>query len=147
MDELNTIFIKFSILLIVIVSLETNVTSVKVIIINDIQPNPSPTGSIPLYLHCKSKDNDLGFHTLGIFGQSYQFSFNPSFPVIKTTLFFCSFAWPESSLHHYLDIYDYDRDSCTECIWKINKNGGSMFGVFHPWKSIGLMDRNSTSMV
>jgi len=43
-------------------------------------------------LHCKSKDDDLAFHTLE-FLRNYMFSFKPTLIPWQTTLFFCSFAW------------------------------------------------------
>lgn len=43
-----------------------------------------------LTLHCQSKDNDLGFHTLPL-NQLYTWSFRMNF--WQTTLFFCHFWW------------------------------------------------------
>ncbi|KAI4313537.1 hypothetical protein L6164_026510 [Bauhinia variegata] len=75
-------------------------------------------GAIDLTVHCKSKDDDLGFHTLQP-GQSYQFHFRPE--LFATTLYFCSFAWPgDPSLHKY-DVYDQKRDFCHFCSWQIHK--------------------------
>ena len=49
-----------------------------------------PSSESSLRLHCKSKDNDLGFHTLGL-NQVYKWSFNVNF--WASTLFWCNFWW------------------------------------------------------
>ncbi|CAB4321818.1 unnamed protein product [Prunus armeniaca] len=73
-------------------------------------------------VHCKSKDDDLGFHVVPIKG-NYGFKFKPNF--WDTTQFFCSFKW--GTEFHYFDIYIYERDSrlCAdnECMWSIRPNG------------------------
>ncbi|KAK3221095.1 hypothetical protein Dsin_015065 [Dipteronia sinensis] len=48
---------------------------------------------VDLTLHCKSKDDDLGEHKLPNSGK-YMFQFRPNY--WGTTLFFCSFAWPNA---------------------------------------------------
>ncbi|KAI5386796.1 S-protein homolog 29 [Lathyrus oleraceus] len=121
----NSMTIKFSILLIIILLVEASGLTfnpkVHVYIRNDIPPHPTP---LNLTVHCKSKDDDLGFHTL-VYGEIYTFSFRPSlFPQFSATLFFCSFAWKGSPDLHYLDVYDEDFDDCIVCSWKITKTGG-----------------------
>ncbi|WOG83197.1 hypothetical protein DCAR_0102371 [Daucus carota subsp. sativus] len=49
-----------------------------------------PSGNPSLRLHCKSKDDDLGFHTLGL-NQVYEWRFNMNFWL--TTLYWCNFWW------------------------------------------------------
>ena len=74
-----------------------------------------------LTFHCKSKNDDLGIHTIKS-GQTYSFSFNPCF--FCTTLFFCSFAWPSDPSSHYFDIFDDHRDWCDNvCARKITESG------------------------
>jgi len=144
--------LKFSILIIVILAFEAReitcgrYSRVTVTIINGVQKDPYPTD---ITLHCKSKDDDLGFHTLKL-EESYMFSFKPRFPF--GTLFFCSFTWKESPQLHYIDIYDFKRDKCKHCTWRMNKGGGcrdsdgtGAFDDCRPWKSVQLMDVNSTS--
>jgi hypothetical protein len=73
-----------------------------------------------LTVHCKSKDDDLGFHLLQN-GQSYSFQFDDNF--FGTTQYFCSFRWP--SEFYYFDIYIFKRDDqrCVTCNWSIKKSG------------------------
>ncbi|MED6138351.1 hypothetical protein PIB30_073561, partial [Stylosanthes scabra] len=56
-------------------------------------------GNLPMTLHCKSKDNDLGVHVLNA-GQSFMFSFRPSW--VAQTQFYCSFAWQGGC--HWFDV-------------------------------------------
>jgi len=130
----NQITFKLTVFLFKILSFDARETiasysRVTVSITNDIAPSPTPT---TLTLHCKSKDDDLGFHNI-TYAESYKFSFRSRLPPFISTLFFCSFTWPESPQLHYLDIYSYKRDYCEYCSWKINKNGGTLLAEFYPW--------------
>lgn len=78
-------------------------------------------------LHCKSKDDSLGYHTLHV-GASYRFQFNRNY-FLPTTLFWCFFTWPQDQTRHYIDIYEEDRDECTFCSWKIWSGGACMYDV------------------
>jgi hypothetical protein len=109
--------------------------AVYVQIINKVVVSFNPT---TINVHCKSKNNDLGFHTLPFMG-NYSFKFTPN--IFGTTLYFCSFTWPGHPRRHYLDIYDYKHDNCFNCIWNINMNGGCLNDhKCGTWKSIELMD-------
>jgi hypothetical protein len=137
----NSTTLKFSILLIILLAFDYREASsnnghlISVLIINRVSVPSHPT---TITVHCKSKDNDLGFHTVPYSG-SYGFLFTEN--VIGTTLFFCSFTWPEDPRRHYLDIYDAKHDSCLECIWNIISDGGCLNShKCGPWKSI---DANS----
>ncbi|XP_004513501.1 S-protein homolog 5-like [Cicer arietinum] len=152
----NSITLKLSLLLIVIYACEATENTdfygtVTVIISNGLAVPPTPT---TMTLHCQSKDDDLGFHTLG-FAESYQFSFKPEFTVFKNTLFFCSFTWPGNPLRHYLDIYSEKRDldRCRTCKWKIVNDGGclynkvsGLYNICYPWKSVQEIAANSTQI-
>ncbi|XP_028772382.1 S-protein homolog 5-like [Neltuma alba] len=86
-----------------------------------------------LTLHCKSKDDDLGEHTLQN-KATYEFKFWPRF-FVRTTLFFCSFRWPSDTSLHYFDIYVEDRDwGCDPCTWNIEESGPCQNKCF-PWNS------------
>ncbi|XP_058221911.1 S-protein homolog 5-like [Rhododendron vialii] len=45
-----------------------------------------------LRVHCKSKDDDIGTHTLSN-GEEFQWRFRPN--IFRTTLFYCYFFWEE----------------------------------------------------
>jgi len=143
----NSISLKFSILILILLAFEASDTiaigpKVEVTIVNKVLA-PTPTN---ITVHCKSKDDDLGFHTL-VFGGSWKFKFTPIFfPDLRSTLFFCSFTWPRNPHRHYLDIYDQNHDSCWYCRWKINIDGGCLnsYKCGH-WKSVKLMDAYNTS--
>ncbi|KAK6941591.1 Plant self-incompatibility S1 [Dillenia turbinata] len=51
---------------------------------------------VELSVHCKSKNDDLGFHDLP-FQADHTFSFRPNF--WGTTLFYCSFKWGSEFKH------------------------------------------------
>ncbi|PKI35806.1 S-protein homolog 2-like [Punica granatum] len=83
--------------------------------------NKLPNG-MPLTIHCKSKDDDLGTHVLAV-GQSFSFKFRVN--IFGSTLFFCGASWQGGQL--VFDIYDADRDNnvrCNErCEWEATKDG------------------------
>jgi hypothetical protein len=125
----NPFVLKFSILLIVMFVFESRETTatlfgkVTVTIINNVTLGQTPT---TINVHCKSKDDDLGFHTLK-FGENYKFSFRRTLILYKDTLFFCSVTWPGDSKLHYIDIFDEKYDDCNNCTWKINKHWGCKY--------------------
>ncbi|XP_010495167.1 PREDICTED: uncharacterized protein LOC104772228 [Camelina sativa] len=86
-------------------------------------------GSI-LKLHCKSSDDDLGFHVLAP-NSFWSFKFTPSV-FYGSTLFFCRFKWLPGQSKRF-DIYDDDRDGvrrgipCIYCFWDITKEGPCRF--------------------
>jgi hypothetical protein len=90
----NSTTLKFSILLIILLAIESRATSngaVTVVITNAVEV---PAKIITV--HCKSKDDDLGFHTIPFAG-SYQFTFTPNI------LLRFYMAWkPTSSLSGHL---------------------------------------------
>ncbi|BAT90068.1 hypothetical protein VIGAN_06124000 [Vigna angularis var. angularis] len=73
-----------------------------------------------LFLHCKSKDNDLGVQDLRP-NASFSWKFGVNF--FATTLFHCSFQW-ERVIHKFV-IYDAERDAdfCTRCRWIVKHDG------------------------
>ncbi|GER35194.1 plant self-incompatibility protein S1 family [Striga asiatica] len=94
--------------------------------------NYLPQNSKPLDLHCASKDDDLGNHTLG-YGESWGFKFcvNPF-----ATLFYCNLYWGNNfmafhafegrwliSLHN--PCTGFNR---TDCPWKVESEGASLPG-------------------
>lgn len=77
-------------------------------------------GDVTLTIHCKSKNDDRGFHELAP-GGHWEFQFRTNF--WGTTLYFCSFAWPGN--FHYYDIYTENdpRPNCHKCFWSVLPDG------------------------
>src|ERR1051325_446510 len=75
---------------------------------------------IPVNVHCKSKNDDLGIHTIPL-GQSYSFKFRPN--LLGTTLFYCSFTWTGQHEIYWFNVFDHKRDAglCTTCQWIIHE--------------------------
>ncbi|XP_058739171.1 S-protein homolog 29-like [Vicia villosa] len=154
MEYPNSTTFKISVLIIILLGVKATgfdlnpVLRVTVVIRNDIPPHPTP---LDLTVHCKSKQDDLGFHTLK-FGETFMFRFRPSpFPKIVQTLYFCSFTWPGNVYLHYLDVYNQGVDNCRNCTWRIHTNGGCTdyrgYEQCHNWKGVALMDANNTSIM
>ncbi|KAB1227573.1 hypothetical protein CJ030_MR1G019967 [Morella rubra] len=61
------------------------------------------TSGSDLTVHCKSRDDDLGVHVVRFPKGFYEFEFSINFQ--ETTLFFCSFRWPNA--FHWFDIYSF----------------------------------------
>lgn len=79
----------------------------------------------PLALHCKSKEDDLGSHTL-LTGQSFTIKFKVN--ILVSTLFFCHFQWIEYRLEtsHWFNIFDAESkktSKCRTCNWEITSDG------------------------
>ncbi|KAM3198836.1 hypothetical protein P3L10_034425 [Capsicum annuum] len=80
-----------------------------------------------LKIHCASKDDDLGYHTLSI-NQDFNWSFCES--IFSRTLFFCHFWW--GSKEKAFDVFN-DAHTCvkgsgninilTVCKWEVRSDG------------------------
>lgn len=149
----SLITIKFSILLIILVAFEARETiaigfssvkvtkarkaiaigrrKVTVYIINKVYA-PYPTNPTSLNVHCKSKDDNLGIHTLN-FGGLYKFSFKPQFIPIRPTLFSCNFTWPQNPNIFHLDVYNQKHNKCHDCTWEIYGFGACLNQDCRPW--------------
>ncbi|KAK6137915.1 hypothetical protein DH2020_028341 [Rehmannia glutinosa] len=96
-----------------------------VYVINNLPPNSTE----PLKLHCASKDNDLGYHTLTL-NQNFNFNFcdNPF-----ATVFFCHLWW--GNKNKAFDAYSarWNRNPCIEhhCYWA-TKSDGIYFSDAYP---------------
>ncbi|CAA0818868.1 Plant self-incompatibility protein S1 family [Striga hermonthica] len=91
---------------------------------------------VRLNVHCRSKDDDIGFHVLEE-GDSIEWSFHLNFGM--TTLFYCDVQWGDSYWHHF-DAYDAGRDSyrCdSKCRWMIGGDkllyGFNQQSLFWEW--------------
>lgn len=62
-----------------------------------------PSNKPPVRLHCRSKDDDLGYHNLGV-NELFAFSFHTN--IWQTTLFTCDFWWSGKYIgSHVFDNY------------------------------------------
>jgi hypothetical protein len=77
-------------------------------------------GGLDLTFSCKSKDDDIGKHTL-VPHAYFVFNFKPNF--WGTTLFSCSFDWTNN--HYTFDIYKFSRDQKKgpNYLWQIRTTG------------------------
>ncbi|KAM1358879.1 hypothetical protein PS1_046272 [Malus domestica] len=77
-----------------------------------------------LTVHCKSKNDDIGEKVLALHDW-FEFSFRPN--VWDSTLYYCSFAWPNN--FKWFDIYidKRDRDDCRLCYYSVVPNGPCRF--------------------
>lgn len=104
------------------------------------------SGNQDLLVHCKSKNNDLGIHHLGI-GNEFKWDFRENY--WGNTLFWCFVSteqkhtqfnafWPEKD-HHWL------RDRCgkssRQCSWIVKDDGiylwnvpGSLLDFVYKWQ-------------
>ncbi|XP_057731844.1 self-incompatibility protein S1-like [Arachis stenosperma] len=77
-------------------------------------------------LHCKSKDTDLGEHSIA-YGDEFGWDFHDD--VVGTTLFYCDLEWERVQEYHF-DAYDFHRDfvrcGSDGCSWLISAEG--MYG-------------------
>lgn len=71
-------------------------------------------------VHCKSKNNDLGYHNLPN-GGVFEWKFRPN--LWGTTLFFCGLKCKNRKGVFNLYVNDRDSKRCRECVWIVNKNG------------------------
>ncbi|KAL8051760.1 hypothetical protein ABFX02_06G169600 [Erythranthe guttata] len=98
--------------------------SIHVVVANSLPPN-----SDPLLLHCASKNDDLGFHTVTI-NQTFSFSFCV---IPWATLFYCDFAWGLKRAHAV--VYDVNwkgHSHCggsRTCYWEARGDGLYLTGV------------------
>ncbi|XWS22417.1 hypothetical protein CRYUN_Cryun29cG0032100 [Craigia yunnanensis] len=91
----------------------------KVHILNGFADNAKP-----LIIHCHSKDDDLGQHTLWT-NQEFRFKFIVSF--VKTTRFICDFNWGSNSADN-ITVFEntLETETCKStgnCFWKAAEDG------------------------
>ncbi|XP_057444366.1 S-protein homolog 29-like [Lotus japonicus] len=79
---------------------------------------------VTLYVHCRSKDDDLGEHYLSN-GQYQEWSFGISW--IGSTLFWCNVGW--NDVKHSFEAYNNGRDYllCGSQCWRSIKPDGAYF--------------------
>ncbi|KAI3451078.1 hypothetical protein Pfo_007743 [Paulownia fortunei] len=90
--------------------------------------NSLPNNSSPLFIHCASKDDDLGNHTLH---QKDDFHWHFRINVLLSTLFFCRFRWDSKDKSYDVfnkhlapncETYDQKVDG-NICVWSIRQDG------------------------
>ena len=109
-----------------------------VAIINELSSNKQ------LFAHCKSKDDNLGYHTVEV-GQTYQWQFKEN--ALQTTLFWCT-LWTPTNLHVTFEVFWREkgerlRSRCNfrACMWYARDDGiyllnipESSFELIHKWE-------------
>ncbi|KAF5178623.1 hypothetical protein FRX31_031794 [Thalictrum thalictroides] len=101
-----------------------------------------------LDIHCKSKDNDLGLHTLSY---KHEFSWHFHVNIWGSTLFWCKMGWRDNRgvyVNGSFNIYDYNKDKykCGDipnqsgpvshvCGWYVHKDGLYLFDPYNPGMS------------
>lgn len=84
------------------------------------------SGGKRLTVHCKSKDDDLGEHSLGV-KETFEWNFYSN--IWGTTLFWCNMGWYDDKgklVQGRFDIYKAKRDEtrCVKrCHWRIFEHG------------------------
>lgn len=84
--------------------------------------NKLPQNSAKLKIHCQSKNNDLGFHTLAS-EQDFHWSFCEN--LLPNTLFFCHFWWG-SKKQTSLQVFNSEwKENCYTgyCYWQARADG------------------------
>lgn len=105
---------------------EANAGIISFIFGHDMTITNKLPGRVTLRIHCKSKDDDLGFQNIGP-NRTWGFRFVPT----TWTLFFCSVQWPGH--FHYFDIYDGERRTNSPFGWRtwMIKPGGPCVKHIH----------------
>ncbi|KAK8593580.1 hypothetical protein V6N13_042850 [Hibiscus sabdariffa] len=94
-------------------------------IVNDLPLGNSPPNQPNLFMHCKSKNKDLGDRPMAK-GQDYTWDTKLNF--FRTTLFFCNARWVGRKSRRF-DAFDGSRDErrCLEyhnsCMWSVRADG------------------------
>ncbi|OIV91988.1 hypothetical protein TanjilG_07727 [Lupinus angustifolius] len=95
--------------------------------------------NINLKVHCKSTDDDLGFHDVS-YGNEYEFEFYPN--IFGTTLFLCNLQWQgKVQLVTVYNAKSADFERCVDnCNWRVELHQLCTWGddqskkVCSPWK-------------
>lgn len=80
-------------------------------------------GSKPLIIHCKSKDDDLGEHSLKV-GEDFRWHFKIN--IWFSTLFFCDFNWGQMSRTFNVFTFRKEGKFCSKtgnCYWLPTERG------------------------
>ncbi|XP_010273172.2 PREDICTED: pumilio homolog 15-like [Nelumbo nucifera] len=82
-----------------------------------------------LWVHCSSKDDDLGIHLVP-YQSDFHWKFNVN--IFRTTLFSCDLAKKTVSGHFVIFNAKRDDGNCKDdqCIWHVKKDGIYFYNAF-----------------
>lgn len=100
----------------------------QVHVTNNLPPNSN------LLVHCSSKNDDLGYHTLGV-NQEYSFSFCV---IPLTTLFSCRLSWANKTTGFEAYNAKWNDNRCAghteKCYYEAKIDGVYLNGkLYYPW--------------
>ncbi|KAK6791963.1 hypothetical protein RDI58_011044 [Solanum bulbocastanum] len=92
-----------------------------------------PNGTNPLFVHCWSKDNDLGTHFLNPGPEGYHWHFREN--IWQTTKYKCEFVWVTKTITFY--VFESDSDKCRGrgdiCYWLVREDGFYFANYINPF--------------
>ncbi|KAE8731884.1 putative Leucine-rich repeat receptor-like protein kinase family protein [Hibiscus syriacus] len=94
-------------------------------ITNDLPTSESESSKPSLYLHCKSKNKDLGEKGMV---QHEDYTWDTKINVFRTTLFFCHAVWVNHKERYFVAFKaTRDEDRCMvyhfSCLWSVKEDG------------------------
>ncbi|GMI77460.1 hypothetical protein like AT3G24060 [Hibiscus trionum] len=104
---------------------------------NDLPLINTPPGRPNLFLHCKSKDKDVGDRPMAI-GQDY--TWDTMINLLQTTLFFCNARWTGRKRITF-NAFEAMRDETrcmkyrNSCMWSVRRDGIYFSGDNSTWKN------------
>ncbi|XVF65053.1 hypothetical protein PTKIN_Ptkin09bG0215500 [Pterospermum kingtungense] len=109
-------------------------------ITNDLPSDLPPGVPSQIYIHCKSRDKDIGEKPLK---QHEDYTFDSKMNLFRTTLFFCHASWEGKQM--YFEAFKASRDEhrCRKyhnsCLWSVRDDGiyfsndNSTWNNEYPW--------------
>lgn len=97
--------------------------------------NNLPDNTAPLFIHCKSKNNDLGPHNLLV---NNDFNWNFRMNVWESTLYTCDFSWTTKNIGFVVFDASVAYSECGNklttniCYWSVQQDGFYLANVLIP---------------
>lgn len=97
--------------------------------------NNLPDNTNPLFIHCKSKDNDLGVLNLA---QNTGFRWHFRMNIWENTLYFCGFLWARKNTTFTVFDFSLADHECGRkikdniCYWSVQYDGFYLVNVLNP---------------